>query len=146
MVGSIDNIVVVGYMEDVYCLTVHGIPLGYDNYPVVVQVAFVEEASLLIPNEDLGAILVGYIVGPFIAWPKFLIIFDDMMVNKLSFRLFCLIKNNLLTHWFYYWWTRIRDDKKGKRDQLNHKFPPDKKEDLLLLLKYSPSHKVKRNR
>ena len=45
-----------------------------------------------------------------------------MMVNKLSFRLFSLIKNNLLTHWFHYRWTQIRDETKGKREQVNHKF------------------------
>ena len=131
-------------MEDVYCLTVHGLPLGDDNYRVVVQVAFVEDALFPIPNEDIGATLVGYIVGSFIAWPKFLVIFDNMMVNKLSFRLFCLIKNNLLTLWSYYRWTQIGDEKKRKREQVKHKFPPHKREDLLLL-KYNSSHKVKQN-
>ena len=81
---------------------VHGILLGDDNYRVTVQIAFIEDAHLSIPKKDLGATLVGHIVGSFIAWSKFLIIFDDIMVNKLPFRLFCLTKNNLLTHWFYY--------------------------------------------
>ena len=84
-------------MEDANCLTVHGLSLGDDNYCVTIQVAFVEDASLLIPNEDIGATLVGHIVGSFIACQKFFVIFDDMMVNKLSFKLFYLIKNNLLT-------------------------------------------------
>ena len=48
----IDNIVGAGYVKDVYYLTVYGIPLGDDNYHVVVEVAFVEDALLSISNEE----------------------------------------------------------------------------------------------
>ena len=44
-----------------------------------------------------------------------------MMVNKLSFSLFCLIKNFLLTLWFYYRWTRKGDEKKEKKKQKKRK-------------------------
>ena len=64
---------------------------------MAVEIAFNDNASLPLPNEDIGALLVGHVIGSFVAWPKFLIIFDDMMVNILSFSLFCLIKNILLT-------------------------------------------------
>ena len=64
-VGSIDYIVAVGYVEDVYCLTVHRI-LGDDNYRVAVEVAFVEDDPLLIPNKDIGATLVARVIGSFV--------------------------------------------------------------------------------
>ena len=57
---------------------------------------FVKDALLLIANEDISATLVGHIIGSFIAWPKFLVIYNDMMVNILSFSLFYLIK-------IFYW-------------------------------------------
>ena len=91
MVGSIENIVTAGYVEDVYLVTIHGIPLGDDNYRVTVEVAFIEDAPLSILNNDIGATLVAHVIGSFVAWPKLLVIFDDMMVIKLSFNLFCLM-------------------------------------------------------
>ena len=63
----INNIVAAGYVEDLYCFVMHGIQLGEDNYHVAVEVAFLENAYLLIQNEDIGAILVGHIIGSFIA-------------------------------------------------------------------------------
>ena len=91
MVGSIDYIVAAGYVKDVYCLTVHGIPLGDDNYRVTVKVAFIEDAPLSILNNDIGLTLVAHVIGSYVAWPKLLVIFDDMMVIKLSFNLICLM-------------------------------------------------------
>ena len=84
-------------MEETDCLTLHGTPLGDDNYCVVVEVAFNDNVPLPLSNEDIGATFIGHIIGSFIAWPKFLFIFYGMMVNILSFSLFCLIKNILFT-------------------------------------------------
>ena len=64
---------------------VHGMILRDDNYCVAVEVAFIKDAPLLIPNEDISTTLVNHIVGSFIAWPKSLVLFDNMMViNYLS--------------------------------------------------------------
>ena len=95
-VGLIENIVAAGYVKDVYLVTVHGIPLGDDKYHVAVKVAFVEDAPLPIPNEDISAILVNHVIGSFIAWPKSLVLIDYMKVIKLSFSLFYL----MLKHFF----------------------------------------------
>ena len=92
----IENIIVVGYVEDVYTVTVYRIPLRDDNYHVAVEVAFVKDAPLPIPNEDISATLVNHVIGSFIAWPKSLVLFDDMMLIKLSFSLF-VCPNILLT-------------------------------------------------
>ena len=93
----IDNIVAVGYVEETNSLMLHGTSLGEHNYRVAVEIAFNDNAPLLLPNEDIGALLVGHVIGSFVAWSKFLVIFDGMMVNMLCFSLFCLIKNILLT-------------------------------------------------
>ena len=90
-VGSMKNIVAVGYVEDVYSITVHGILLGDDNYHVAVEFTFVEGAPLPILNEDISATLVVLVIGSFVAWPKSLVLFDDMMIIKLSSSLFCLM-------------------------------------------------------
>ena len=71
-------------------------PLGEHNYRVAIEIAFNDNAPLPLPNEDIGASLVGHVIESFVAWPKFLVIFDDMMINKFSFILFCLIKIILL--------------------------------------------------
>ena len=63
----IENIIVVGYVEDIYSVTVHGIPLGDDNYCMAVEVAFVEDAHFSIPNEDISATLVNHVIGSFVA-------------------------------------------------------------------------------
>ena len=84
-------------MEETNSLTLHGTPLGEHNYRVAVEISFNDNALLPLPNEDIGATLVGHVLGSFIAWPKFLVVFDDIIVNMLSFNLFCLIKNILLT-------------------------------------------------
>ena len=65
--GSTENIVVASYVEDVYSVMVHGVPLRDDNYRVAVEVAFIEGTPLLIPNEDIGATLVVYVIGSFVA-------------------------------------------------------------------------------
>ena len=66
-VGLIENIIVAGYIEDVYSVTVYGILLGDDNYRVAVEVAFVEGALLPIPNEGISATLVVHVIGSFVA-------------------------------------------------------------------------------
>ena len=58
---------------------------------MAVEVVFVDDAPLPIPNDDIGATLVGHVIGSFVAWPKSLVLFDDMMVIKLSSSLFCLM-------------------------------------------------------
>ena len=94
--GSIENIVAVGYVEETNSLTLDGTPLGEFNYHVAVEITFNDNALLPLPNKGIGASLVGHVIESFVAWPKFLIIFDDMMINKFSFILFCLIKIILL--------------------------------------------------
>ena len=94
-------------MEETNCLMLHETLLGEDNYRVVVKVSFNDNAPLPLLNEYIGSTLVGQIIGSLIAWPKFLFIFDYLMVNILSFNLFCLIKNILLTLKFYYRWTQF---------------------------------------
>ena len=103
-VGSIDNTIAAGYVEETNSFTLHGTPLrehetplAENAYHVAVEITFNDNAPLLLPNEDIGASLVGHVIGSCVAWPKFLVIFDDMMVNILSFNLFYLIKNILLT-------------------------------------------------
>ena len=95
-VGLIDNIIVVGYVEDVYSVTIHEISLGDDNYCVAVEVAFVEDAPLPIPNEDISATLVNHVIRSFLDWLKSLVLFDNVMVIKLSFSLFCLMPTNFI--------------------------------------------------
>ena len=58
---------------------------------MTIKVAFVKDAPLLIPNEDIDATLVAHVIRSFVAWLKLLVIFDDMMVIKLSFSLICLM-------------------------------------------------------
>ena len=58
---------------------------------MAIEIAFVEGGPLPIPNEDIGATLLAHVIGSFVAWPKSLVLFDDMMVIKLSSSLFCLI-------------------------------------------------------
>ena len=65
--GSIDNIIVVGYMEETNSLTLHGTPLGELNYRVAIEIAFNDNAPLPLPNEDIGASLVGHVIGSFVA-------------------------------------------------------------------------------
>ena len=55
---------------------------------MAVEVAFVEDAPLPIPNEDIDTTLVVHVIRSFVAWPKSLVLFDDMMIIKLSFSLF----------------------------------------------------------
>ena len=49
---------------------------------------------LPLPYEDIGPSLLGHVIGSFVAWQKFFVIFDDMMVIYLSFHFF--IKKILL--------------------------------------------------
>ena len=63
---------------------------------MAIEVAFVEDAPLPIPNEDISATLVNHVIGSFVAWPKSLVLFDDMMVIKLSFSLFCLMPKHFI--------------------------------------------------
>ena len=93
----IHNIVTPGYVEETNPLMMHGTPLEGYNYRVAIEIVFNNNAPLPLPNKDIGASLVGHVIGSFVVWPKFLVILDDMMVNILSFHLFCLIKNILLT-------------------------------------------------
>ena len=93
----LDNIVLASYVEETNSLTLHGTPLGEHNYRVAVEIAFNDNAHLPLPNNNISASLIGHVIGSFVAWPKFLVLFDDMMVNTLSFSLFCLIKNILFT-------------------------------------------------
>ena len=72
-------------MEETNSLTLHEIPLGKINYPMAIEIAFNDNAPLPLPNKNIGASLVGHVIGSFVAWPTFLVIFDDMMVNILSF-------------------------------------------------------------
>ena len=95
--GLIDNIVTAGYLEETNSLTLYGTPLREHNYHVTVEITFNDNAPFPLPNEDIGALLVGHVIGSFIVWLKFLVIFDDMMVIIFSFILFCLIKNILST-------------------------------------------------
>ena len=75
---------------------VHRIPLGDYNYHMAVEVVFVDDAPLLIPNEDISATLVSHVIGSFVAWPKSLVLFDDMMVIKLSFSLYYLMPKHFI--------------------------------------------------
>ena len=78
MVGSIDNIVATGYMEETNSLTLHGTPLGEHNYCVAIEIALNDNVPFPLLNEDIGASLVSHVIGSFVAWPKFLVIFDDI--------------------------------------------------------------------
>ena len=62
-----------------------------DNCRVAIEVAFIENTPLPMPNENIGALLVVHVIGSFVAWPKSLVLFDDMMIIKLSSSLFCLM-------------------------------------------------------
>ena len=75
-------------MEETNSLTLHGTLLGELNYHVAVEIAFNDNAHLPFSNEDIGVSLVGHVIRSFVAWQKCLFIFDDMMVNILSFILF----------------------------------------------------------
>ena len=46
---------------------VHGIPLGDYNYRAAIEVAFVKDAPLPIPNEDISATLVNHVIESFVA-------------------------------------------------------------------------------
>ena len=84
VVGLIDNIIAGGYVEETNSLTLHETPLGELNYRVAIEIAFNDNAPLPLPNEDIDASLVGHVIRSFVAWPKFLVIFDNIMVNILS--------------------------------------------------------------
>ena len=59
--GSIDNIVAVGHVEETNSLTLHRTLLGELNYRVVIEIAFNDNAPFPLPNEDIGASLVGHV-------------------------------------------------------------------------------------
>ena len=81
----IDNIVAAGYMEETNSLTLHRTPSGELNYRMAIEIIFNDNTPISLPNKDIGASLVGHVIGSFVAWLKFLIILDDMIVNILSF-------------------------------------------------------------
>ena len=85
MWGSIDNIVVASYAEETNSLMLHRTPFGELKYCVAMEISFNDNTSPPIPNEDIGASLIGLVIRSFVVWPKVLIIFDDMIVNILSF-------------------------------------------------------------
>ena len=53
-------------MEETNSLTLHGTPLGEHNYHVVVEIAFSDNALLPLPNKEIGASLVGHVIGSFV--------------------------------------------------------------------------------
>ena len=54
-------------MEETNSLTLHGTPLGEHNYCVAIEVACNDNAPFPLPNEDIGASLVGHVIGSFVA-------------------------------------------------------------------------------
>ena len=83
--GSVNNIVAACYVEETNSLTLYKTSLGENNYRVTIEIVFNDNAPLPIPNKDIGASLIGHVIGSFVAWSKVLVIFDDIVVNILSF-------------------------------------------------------------
>ena len=63
---SIDNNVAAGYVEETNSLTLHRSPLGELNYRVAREIALNDNAPLPLPNEDIGASLVGHVIRSFV--------------------------------------------------------------------------------
>ena len=83
---------------------------------MAIEVEFVEDASLPIPNEDISATLVVHVIRSFVTWLKSLVLFDGMMVIKLYFSLFCLMPKHFInTLILLYVGTNQRQEKRKER-------------------------------
>lgn len=82
-VGSINNIVAYGTVVEMKSETIHGVPLAKDCLRVSIDMATNVAALLPIPVGD-ELVNVGQAVGSHVAWPRELIIVQQVKVIKLS--------------------------------------------------------------